>query len=157
MDTPHDVHLSGLLNSRTVQAMVPAGNWEDAIRAGGKLLVQDGAITQDYVEAMIRNMKTLGPYIVIAPGIAMPHARPESGVKRLGVSLITLATPIPFGNPDNDPVSIVFCLAAPDENHHLAMMAEWVQLIADATKVSAIRQAATKEELLRVIASPAAP
>ena len=151
MEESYAVRLSQLLTKSTVRAKVPVRNWEEAIRTGGGLLEQSGAVSKAYVEGMVKNMQTLGPYIVLAPGIAMPHARPELGVYRLGVSLITLANPINFGNPDNDPVSLVFCLAAPDDKTHLEMMSDWVHLMAAADRIAAILDADNTEEILSVI------
>lgn len=52
------------------------------MRIGGELLEKSGAIEPRYIDAMINTVKEIGPYIVIAPGIAMPHARPEAGAKK---------------------------------------------------------------------------
>lgn len=84
---------------------------------------------------MIDSVKHFGPYIVIGPSIALAHARPEDGTKKLAVTITTLATPINFGNPDNDPVKIIFCLAAIDNYSHLNVMKAIVQLINDQQKV----------------------
>ncbi|SUH05624.1 sugar phosphotransferase [Salmonella enterica subsp. enterica] len=35
-------------------------------------------------------LSSLAPIFVIAPGLAMPHGRPEEGVKKTGFSLVTL-------------------------------------------------------------------
>ena len=43
-----------------------------------------------YTEAMIDVVRDMGPYIVLAPGLAMPHARPEMGAKQVGTALVTL-------------------------------------------------------------------
>lgn len=53
----------------------------DAIRAAGNLLVKTESASSDYVDAMVASYEKLGPYIVLAPHIAIPHARPEHGVK----------------------------------------------------------------------------
>src|SRR5664279_1589635 len=47
---------------------------DNAIRAAGQLLINDGLAEPRYVEAMVEAFRDLGPYIVLAPGIAMPHA-----------------------------------------------------------------------------------
>lgn len=74
-------------------------------------------------------VKTLGPYIVIAPGIAMPHARPEMGAKKIGMSLITLTQPVNFGHPENDPVKIVVCLCSTDSITHLKALSQLMQFL----------------------------
>ena len=87
-----------------IELNVRAANWQEAIYAAAKPLERSGAITKNYAEAMIASVHEYGPYIVLAPGVAIAHARPEDGVNELSVSFIQLAEPIPFGNPDNDPV-----------------------------------------------------
>jgi mannitol operon transcriptional antiterminator len=73
--------LKDLLTEKTIKLNARAGNWEEAIRIGGELLVKNDFVEERYVEAMVSNVREMGPYIVIAPGVAMPHARPEDGVK----------------------------------------------------------------------------
>ncbi|MEC0304448.1 PTS sugar transporter subunit IIA [Terribacillus saccharophilus] len=49
---------------------------------------------------------------------------------------MTLKNPVYFGNPDNDPVRIVFCLAAVDSYSHLNVMRNLIDLINDEDKVN---------------------
>lgn len=140
--------LRELLTNATVRVNVEVKNWEDAIRKGGELLTQDGAAEQNYVDAMVDSVKKFGPYMVIAPGIVMPHARPDAGAKRLGMSLLTLKNPVEFGNKVNDPVYIVVCLAATDHTTHICVMRELVGILADSKKMNKIRSAKNLEEVL---------
>ncbi len=73
----------------------------------------------------------MGPYIVIAPGIAMPHARPEAGAKNIRIGLLKLKNPVNFGNEEHDPVDIVIFLCAVDNKAHIEVLGELVQLIED--------------------------
>ena len=52
---------------------------KDAIRKATEPLEKDKFVTAAYKEAIIANVEELGPYICIAPHVAMPHARPEQG------------------------------------------------------------------------------
>ena len=63
-------------------------------------------------------VEQFGPYFVIAPGLAMPHGRPEEGVKKTGFALVTLKKPLEFNHEDNDPVDILITMAAVDANTH---------------------------------------
>ncbi|MFO6427822.1 PTS sugar transporter subunit IIA [Escherichia coli] len=47
-----------------------------------------------YYQAILDGVEQFGPYFVIAPGLAMPHGRPEEGVKKTGFSLVTLKKPL---------------------------------------------------------------
>ena len=98
--------LKEVLTKESIVANYHAQDRNDAVCESGRLLVRIGAADPAYVEAMVKNLEVNGTYIVIAPGIAMPHARPEAGAKRVGFSLVTLAQPIAFGHPTNDPVKL---------------------------------------------------
>ena len=132
--------LKDLINDQQILLQQKADDWENAIRLSAKPLLDEDYITEHYVQAMIDSVKKFGPYIVIGPSIALAHARPEDGAKKLGVTITTLAKPINFGNPDNDPVKIIFCLAAIDNYSHLNVMKAIVQLINDQQKVDQLAQ-----------------
>ena len=51
---------------------------------------------------------------MVAPHLALLHSRPEDGVLQPGFALVTLKHPVPFGNRNNDPVSLVISIAAVD-------------------------------------------
>ncbi len=76
-----------------------------------------------YAERCIAMIDEHGPYVVLAPGIALAHARPEDGVVRLCLAVTTLADPVPFGHPDNDPVDLVFAFGSPDSDQHVGLLA----------------------------------
>lgn len=109
--------------------------WEDSIRRVSEPLIKEKIIEPRYVTAMIDSVKEYGPYIVIGKYIALAHARPEDGVNSLGISVATIKDPIAFGNEENDPVKIIFCLAAVDSYSHLNIMKSLIELINDEEKV----------------------
>lgn len=109
--------------------------WEDSIRRVSEPLINEKIIEPRYVTAMIDSVKEYGPYIVIGKYIALAHARPEDGVNSLGISVATIKEPIAFGNEENDPVKIIFCLAAVDSYSHLNIMKSLIELINDEEKI----------------------
>lgn len=139
--------LAGVVTADTVRARIAVTSWEEAVRASGELLVRAGACEPPYVEAMEQAVRDLGPYIVLAPGVAMPHARPESGVVRPGIAVVTLDTPVPFGHAANDPVDLVIPFAAVDKEAHLETLQRLVALLQDETALAQVRAASTDEEL----------
>ncbi|MGI1690430.1 BglG family transcription antiterminator [Thermoanaerobacter uzonensis] len=143
--------LKDLLTKDTIKLNVEAKDWEEAVKIGGELLVKNGFAEPQYVDAMINTVKEIGPYIVIAPGIAMPHARPEAGAKKIGMSLITLKNSVNFGNKENDPVKIVVSLCAIDHSSHLKALSELVELLGDEKFVTILTKAQRKEEVLGYI------
>lgn len=117
--------MAGSLTTVSVAARteVPALGWEDAVRAAAGLLTGSGAADDRYPGRCVEMVKEHGPYIVIAPGIALAHARPEDGALSLGLAVAVLAEPVAFGHATNDPVDVVFAFASPDKEAHVALLA----------------------------------
>lgn len=123
--------LQDLLSEDNVSFRYPAETWEDVIRHGGQLMVDAGFTDPTYTEAMIDVVRDMGPYIVLAPGLAMPHARPEMGAKQVGAALVTLEKPIDFGSTENDPVSVAVFLCAPNKDEHIQLLTDIATLFED--------------------------
>ncbi len=123
--------LSEVTNESLIRLNIEAVNWKDAIRKSANPLVKNGYATENYVNGMIKTTEESGPYIVISKGVALPHARPELGAKKIGITVTTLKTPINFGNKSNDPVQFIFALCAVDNKSHLKAMSELVNFISD--------------------------
>lgn len=143
--------LKEILSEELIECDYPAADRNQAVRKVGSLLVQKGLASEEYVDAMIENVEVNGTYIVIAPGIAMPHARPEKGAKSVGFSIVTLKEPVVFGHPSNDPVTIVIGLCAIDHQTHLKALSELADILSDPEKVIQLRQAATPQDVLSLI------
>ncbi|MDC7336440.1 PTS sugar transporter subunit IIA [Streptomyces lydicus] len=153
--------LSDLLPAAAVRLDVRAADWQEAIRTAGGLLVDADATTDAYTVEMLRNVEENGPYLVIAPGFALAHARPSPAVLRTALSWVRLAEPVEFGHESNDPVRLVVALAARDSAAHTDAMAALARLLADPATTRALREAPGPEDLRRILAGdesePTAP
>ena len=137
-----------LREHETVRLKVTVADWEEAIRVGTDLLVETGAVEPRYYDAIVESCHSLGPYFLVAPGLAMPHARPTEGVCSNGFSLVTLAQPISFGDSENDPVDILITMAAKDaKTQNERAIVEIVELFDDADAVRRLRAARTLEDI----------
>ena len=123
--------LQDLLSEDNVSFHYPAETWEDVIRHGGQLMVDAGFTEPTYTEAMIEVVREMGPYIVLPPGLAMPHARSEMGAKKVGTALITLEKPVDFGSPENDSVSVALFLCASNKEEHIQLLTDIATLFED--------------------------
>lgn len=143
--------ISDILADRHILLQQNANNWQEAMRQVAKPLIDDQTIQPEYADAMIDSIHELGPYIVIGPGIALAHARPGLYVNRLGVSIMTLNPPVNFNNEYNDPVSIIFCLAAIDNDSHLKIMSTIVKLINEDGKIEELSSKTNLTDFKKVL------
>lgn len=96
----------------------------------GRLLCELGVAEPGYVDACIQSVHEHGPYIVLTKGVALAHARPEAGASGLGLVLVRLGSAIEFGHRANDPVDLVFALATPDGEAHVATLQKFARALA---------------------------
>ena len=147
------MNIEDLIKPELVEISVAAKNWEEAIRAAGKLMVDAGTVEERFPDAMTRVAKEFGAYIVVAPGIALPHAQPEDGVISASIAVVRLKEPVNFGNEDNDPVFLVIALAAIDHEEHIQGLMKVANILEDEECIEKLKAARTKEELRGVFLS----
>ncbi|TDO94174.1 BglG family transcriptional antiterminator [Halanaerobium saccharolyticum] len=121
-----ELELSDILNPGLIRAKVRCKDWKEAVKKSGKLLSAAGMVSENYIKNMIGNIEERGPYVVITPGLALVHAAPERGVKKVGISLITLSKAVNFNHSQNDPVEIVVAFASPDKEQHVKALSNLV-------------------------------
>ncbi len=147
------IRLEELLIKEAIKAKLELHSRDEVIEKSGELLVAAKAIQTEYIKAMKRTMDELGPYCVISPGFALLHARPEDGVNRSCLSLITLKEPIAFGHSSNDPVDLVFTLGAVDKQSHINALAELAGYLANSDFLQILRECDDSETLVNSIFS----
>ncbi|OZG48793.1 PTS sugar transporter subunit IIA [Bombiscardovia coagulans] len=130
---------------------VSVEDWKDAIKQAGDRLVASGFTTDAYTDQMIETVEKMGPYIVIAPGLALAHSRPSDAVLGTGLSWVRLKTPVNFGNKANDPVSLVIGLAGRDEQEHLQVMSAIAGSLTNKEKTAKLAEAQTSEAIRAIL------
>ncbi len=143
--------LQQLITEDCVRIYSKVHDWQDAIHQAAQPLIDNGAIAPRYVDAIIRSHEKLGPYYVVAPGIAMPHARPEDGVRRLSLALCVVKDGVYFGSAENDPIHLLVTLAASDSNSHVNAIASLAELFMNQQDVETICQADEVSEILSIL------
>ncbi len=143
--------LTELLPRERIRLDVQVDDWQDAIREAGKLLLETDAVRFEYIDAMIKVAQELGPYIVIAPGVALPHAATEAGAKHTALSLVKLAQPVFFGNRDNDPVRLVFGLAAIDHKAHIVALQALAEIFTSKQLMDQLFRADTVDAVVQLM------
>lgn len=141
------VKLAEAFGEDSIRVLAVALDREHAVELSGDLLVSSGRVTPDYVSQMVDVLDTHGPYFVIAPGIALAHAKTSEAVITTGLSLVTLADPVVFGHESNDPVRLVIGLCAVDHDSHLEMLAELSALLSDEASVNSLLNAVDTEHI----------
>lgn len=106
-------------------------DWREAIERAAEPLLEEGIIERPYIAAMIKKVEGLGPYIVIAPDVAIAHAKPEEGVLRTGMSLLLVHDGVLFSAEAKHRVRALFALASEDGESHLTALSQLTTLLRD--------------------------
>lgn len=90
-------------------------------------------------------------------GMAIPHAT-VAGLPQTFVGVMTLASPIPYGEGTDGTVDVCFCLLGPpsDRASHLRLLSSIATAVMGSDLLERMRGAETTEELLEVLGSPGA-
>ncbi|WP_058234731.1 PTS sugar transporter subunit IIA [Devriesea agamarum] len=144
--------LLDLLPACAIKTKARAVSWRDAVTMAGNLLVDAGNTTPVYINAMIDAILRYGPYVVIAPGVALAHSRPDTSVLSTGFSWLSLEKPVEFGSTVNDPVHLVIGLAATDAKQHVQALAVVAELISDRKRLDALLAAPDDDALRAALA-----
>lgn len=124
--------------------------WQDAVRTATQYLENKGYVTANYADAIIDSTIENGPYYVLCPGIAMPHARPETGVLKTGLGIHIFTQPVDFGS-DLGPANVLLTLAAKDSDTHIQVIQSLSEVLVDEANIEKLTSATSKDEVLNII------
>lgn len=146
-----EISLSEFLRKETIEVKLNCKDWEDVILNATKSLEKKNYITYRYTEEIIKNLKNLGPYMVIAPGICLAHANLPEEINETSMSFINLKYPIKFHSKFNDPVKIVLTFATKDKESHLYALSQFMDIINNTNELQKLMNASSKDEVLKII------
>ncbi|WP_409075069.1 PTS sugar transporter subunit IIA [Pantoea sp. C3] len=145
--------LTQWLNADAIHIVDDVIDWQDAVRKSAEPLLAQGAITPAYLDAIFTSHAEIGPYYVLAPGLAMPHARPEQGAHKNGLSLLHVKNGVNFDADENDPVYVVIMLCAFSGEEHIQMITALAELFSDDSRLQQLLSANTLPAIQAVIHS----
>lgn len=110
-----------MLKMENVQIIDSVENWQEAIHVSLKPLLEQGYVTEEYGNNIIKITNNMGPYYIITDNVALIHARPEDGVLKKQLAVTILRTPVKFSE-ESSPVQLLVALAATDSESHIDVM-----------------------------------
>ncbi|QEH62005.1 PTS system, ascorbate-specific IIA component [Spiroplasma chinense] len=141
--------LNSLLENRSILINQEANDWKDAITACFQPLLKNGVISEEYIKGVIDSTLKYGPYYIICPNVAMPHASSESGALKNGFSIMTLKKPVLF---DKQEISVLIGFAAVNSEVHMTVaLPQIVAIFENESTVDKIANSKSEEELKKII------
>ena len=139
--------MSDVLTPAHVKVPGEARSKDDAIREAGQLLVDSGAVSPAYVDAMFEREKSVSTYM--GNYLAIPHGTNEAkdSISRSAISVVRYDQPIDWnGNDVRFAVGI-----AGVENGHLEILGKIAIVFSDSDEVDKLLAAGSAEELYQLL------
>lgn len=144
--------LSDFLTTDTIAFADDVTDWRTAVALAAEPLVENGAITPEYVQAMTDTIAGPGgTYMDLGFGVALAHSRPENGVVRTGLSFLRVRPAVLLADDPDHPIDLFLCLAATDPTGHIAAMQELATLLTDEDRRTRLLAAASPADVTSVI------
>lgn len=134
-----------------------AASWRDAVRQAADVLEGIGAVTPTYAGRLLRVIDTFGPYVVVAPGVALVHARPDVDVRANAAALLTFPDGVAFGHSEHDPVRVIVALAVRRPEDHVTIVAVLAKMLDREGALELLLERRDPVELAEAIIEAVAP
>jgi mannitol PTS system EIIA component len=139
--------MSDVLSLSQVKVPGTARSKDDAIREAGGILVDAGAVTPDYIDAMFEREKSVSTYM--GNYLAIPHGTNEAkdAITRSAISVVRYDAPIDW---DGNEVRFAVGIAGV-ENGHLEILGKIAIVFSDTDEVDKLLAASSADELYELL------
>ncbi|OCN05805.1 transcriptional regulator [Erysipelotrichaceae bacterium MTC7] len=137
--------MKDMLKRENVQIVERVEDWQEAIHVGVQPLVDGNYVEPRYIDAIITNTHTFGPYYVLCKDLALLHASSDCGVNEKQLALTVLRQPVRF-KPDGYDVRLLVTLAASDSESHMQAMQAISNIFSDENRIEKLATAATADD-----------
>lgn len=138
--------MQSMLKKENVRIVPKVEDWRQAVQISINPLIEGGYVEPRYVDGVLENTAQYGPYYVLAPDLALIHARAEQGVISRQLAVTLLREPVRF-SPDGYPVRLLIALAAEDPESHAQCLKRLAAIIGDDELMAQILEAQSCDEL----------
>ena len=128
-----------------------AESFLDAASLAAELLVTAGIAHKTYPSEVVEIINQQGPYMVIAPHLAIVHGRPSEHSSSTAASILIGKSGWVSGNEKNDPVQIVFAISATDDEQHLEMLRTLSAFLVIPSVISDLQKSSTVSEVRQIL------
>ncbi len=129
-----------------------AADWRESVRMSCETLEAAGIVEANYKEDIIACLEKYGPYIVIAPMIAMPHSQENAaGVHETAIGFMKLSDAVSFDPKDSEKdAKVFFTVASCDPNQHIDNISRLSDLLSNDEVLEALVKVQCDEDLLKI-------
>ncbi|GAB3839176.1 PTS sugar transporter subunit IIA [Dactylosporangium cerinum] len=139
--------MADLLTGDAIRLHERAGSRDEAIRRCGEVLVSVGAVSGDYVDAMLAREQSVSTYI--GEGVAIPHGTLNSkeNVRRDALAVLRFPDGVDW---DGNDVRVCVAIAAAGDGH-IDILASLAEVLMDPDQAQRLRDATDPADVLQLL------
>ena len=147
-DRVQSYEMGDIISATRIQLQKNIVDWRKAIKQASLPMLKENFIEDIYVKEMIKATEELGSYMVFIPEVAVVHASPKMGVIKEGLSILTLTSPIPFGNKPDVSVSCIIVFSALAKKSELFI--KIIYLLENSSNLEILLKSSEYENILKL-------
>ncbi len=129
-----------------------ANSFLEASSKAAKLLEQAGVVRAEYESEVTQIIRENGPYMVLAPQVAIVHARPSEGSDKTAAAVFISESDLLSGSK-NDPVRVIFAISATSNQEHIEMLRTLAFFLTNPGVVEKMQECSTVSEVRDIFSS----
>lgn len=137
--------LLNVLDASRIRIWNEVCSWQESIRFAGQRLVDYRSIEKRYLDTIISQLQYFGPYMFLTDDVILAHAKPEDGVNCLDLSMAVFHEPVRYS--DSRKAHVVFVLAAEDQEKHLKILQDLLELLSTSDYLKQMLQCESPAEI----------
>lgn len=120
---------------------------DEAIKAAGQILVENGYVASEYVDCMLQREAVISTYV--GNNVVVPHgiSGSEHFIKQSGISVIVVPQGIKY--TDTDVAKLIIGIAGRD-GQHMDILGQIAMICSEQENVDEILQAKSAQEILEI-------
>ncbi len=124
-------------------------SWQKSIRLTGQCLLDYRSIEKRYLDTVVSQLQYYGPYMFLTEDVILAHAKPEDGVNCLDLSMAVFREPVVYS--EFRKARLVMVLAAEDQEKHLKILQDILQLLSKADFISRLEACKSAAEIYYLV------
>ena len=127
---------NSVLRKKNIKLGLQSMEKVDSIKMAGRLLVESGYVSENYIQAMLQREEDLTTYI--GNGVAIPHGigAAKKEVKKTGISILQFPQGVDFGE---EKAYLIIGIAGAG-NEHLEILANLASIMEDESVAAQLRK-----------------
>lgn len=143
------MRLYEFLSESRLTILDEVADYREALRLAGQPLLAEGAVTEGYLQAVIDNHDFEDPYTILGEEVAIPHALPNEGVNKIGISLLIVRNGFLYSRSQS--LKIVFMIAPIDKKQHNQAIIDILTIAESSETIEKMTSTQEKQEILTLL------